>query len=160
MNPKDDSYIRFVNALKMISKLQALFLTLKRQPWINERDSQSTVLTHLKNPNYNVGQLASWASKFLNGLAEAKAHQRRELKGNLYNIEDLLLDWLGLGPGKIIPPKGKKGSLVEGNPLTNPRPPQIHLEYSIGKIRRVDSITWEGGELQKQEDAIYSQDFV
>lgn len=124
MTPKDDSRERFLNALEVIPQLQALSLTLNRQPWVSESDFQKVVVSLIRDPKWDASHLTSWASEFLNGLALAKAQQRNGLKGQLNDLKDVILDWLGIGPRRILPPKGRIVKLVMGSPTTSVRPPR------------------------------------
>ncbi|KAF3449229.1 hypothetical protein FNV43_RR09957 [Rhamnella rubrinervis] len=76
------------------------------------------------------GKLIFLASKFLPLIIPyaAKSHVIRNV-----------FDWLGLGPGSIVPPEGTRSGRVNSTPINCLRPAQTILE-STTKIRRVSPL--------------------
>ncbi|KAF3455511.1 hypothetical protein FNV43_RR00141 [Rhamnella rubrinervis] len=139
-DPKDDSQVHFQNAIEMSPELNSLILTLREQSLISEVDIQKTVVSGLRNPGWDLAQLTKWASNFLNGLALAKAQQRKSLSGQLVDMEENVFNWLRLGPGSIVPPEGTRSGRVNSSPINCLRPAQTILESSTTKIRRVSPL--------------------
>lgn len=88
---KDDSEVCFQNALAMLHKLKALYVTIKGQELINGAFLRKAIVTHLRKNKLTTNQLGKWAKGLLQFIAMIREHEN----ANLRRYRPKVFEWLG-----------------------------------------------------------------